>query len=64
MQLTEIRIKNYRLLIDAILDVDTKTTLILCESLSRPSLRMWVARTVCNFRSMRLYTLDKGLEIC
>lgn len=28
MQLTEIRIKNYRLLIDAILDVDTKTTLI------------------------------------
>lgn len=28
MQLKEIRIKNYRLLIDAILDVDTKTTLI------------------------------------
>ena len=26
MQLTEIRINNYRLLIDAILDVDTKTS--------------------------------------
>lgn len=28
MQLSEIRIKNYRLLIDAKLDVDAKTTLI------------------------------------
>lgn len=28
MQLTKIRIKNYRLLIDAKLDIDTKTTLI------------------------------------
>lgn len=66
MQLSKIRIKNYRLLINAELDVDKKTTLIVGRNNTAKTSCMECISTILNGNSFSYndYPLTKRQELC
>lgn len=66
MQLSKIRIKNYRLLINAELDVDKKTTLIVGRNNTAKTSCMECIATILNGNSFSYndYPLTKRQELC
>ena len=66
MQVSKIRIKNYRLLINAELDVDKKTTLIVGRNNTAKTSCMECISTILNGNSFSYndYPLTKRQELC